>query len=134
MRAALSAAVLYAFCALAPHVALAFGNSAHCLTQEHGAAHIHKASTNAPHSHADGTVHDHAGAQSADEISVEQDEQSNSGKVGAGNCCGIFCVSAMASSADAMLLAPSSFESAPPGRADALTGRDPGPAHRPPIG
>ena len=135
IRAAVGAAALYAFCVLAPHVALALGNAAHCLTEEHPLAHVHKAGAQAAsHAHAGGTAHHHTDTPSAHEkTNSAASDENTGGKAGASSCCGIFCLSAMAAQADAMLTAPLSFELSHAARSDALTGRDPGPLHRPPI-
>ena len=109
-RAATALVVLYALCVLAPAAALAFGDgtkAAHCLTDEshgrgvlhadgkshaHGKSHEHsKAHAGGKtHVHQDGTAHQHAG---------EGDEQQGA----AGQCCGLFCLSALAPSIDLSL-------------------------------
>src|SRR5687767_10218914 len=87
-RAATALVVLYALCVLAPAAALALGDAAkaaHCLTDDNhrlGSSHAHGKS----HVHEDGTAHKH---------SDEGDEQT-----AAGQCCGLFCLSALAPSTD----------------------------------
>src|SRR3954462_78833 len=86
-RAAVALAALYALCVLAPHAALAFTHAAaHCLTEPHGAAHVHAPVKPARHVHADDTEHDHHGGAP---------DKPSDGKSVSGNCCGLFCVSAL---------------------------------------
>jgi len=134
MRAALGLAALYAFCVLAPHAAVALGSVAHCLTDDRPAGHAHKTKADvAPHTHADGTAHHHGGTPPADHDAVTADPQDHSkADDKSGNCCGLFCISAIAAEPGPTLLAPVSF-AALPAMADALTGRDPGRLNRPPI-
>lgn len=121
-------AVAYAFCVLTP-AALAFADSPtvfRCLSNtsvisnsaEHGGA---------AHTLADGAVHQQ-------EQSGALDHHSNQdGKADAGNCCGLFCVSALAHDSGLAfgLSAPASSSEAM--LANGLTGRAPLPLHRPPI-
>ena len=134
-RAALAAAALYAFCVLMPSAAVALGSGGHCLTDDHPAAHIHKAKADvAAHTHADGMVHHHGGKTVAHDDATDPHKHSKADdKGGNGNCCGLFCISAIAGDPGPMLLAPLSFAADLPALADALTGRDPGRLHRPPI-
>jgi hypothetical protein len=91
---AVTFAVAYLLCVLAPPVALAFvdGSSAfHCLTTQHqrSSAHMHDATTQVgsvvAHSH-DVPHHDTSpGTSQSDSHSLDA----------AVNCCGLFCVSAM---------------------------------------
>jgi hypothetical protein len=81
MRAGLVLAVLYAFCALSPPLALAFTDSAlaaHCLTDDHHGM-------NVQHEHGLTHSHDEGGplGQSSDHDKGKSD-----------NCCGLFCVTA----------------------------------------
>jgi hypothetical protein len=95
LRGALSMALFYAFCSVAPAAAFAFGDgaqAAHCLTDGdyHGLrenrAHEHSAAK--AHAHADGTSHDHV--QTADAGTADENGATSDGK-----CCGLFCVSAL---------------------------------------
>lgn len=82
LKAASLLVALYAICLVAPFAALAFGDfkAAHCLTDEsHGLA--------ATHVHSDGATHPDSG-----------DGDDGSGP--AGKCCGLFCLSALAPSAE----------------------------------
>jgi hypothetical protein len=134
-RAALAAAALYAFCVLMPHAAVALGSAGHCLTDDHPAAHIHKAKADVtPHMHTDGTVHLQGGKAAAHDDATEPHKHSKADdKGGNGNCCGLFCISAIAGDAGPTLLVPMSFAADLPAAVNALTGRDPGRLHRPPI-
>jgi hypothetical protein len=137
VRAAFVVAALYALCVLAPHAAVALGSVAHCLTDDQSAAHVHKAKADVTaHTHADGTAHHHGGkpAVQDDADATDRHEHSKAGeKSGNGNCCGLFCISAIAGDRGPMLLVPLSFAADLPALADALTGHDPGRLNRPPI-
>lgn len=128
-RAAIMIAVAYAFCVVIPAAALAFGDSPtvfHCLqgtdrmanAAEHGGT---------SHAHGDGAIHQHA------QSSVPDHHSDQNGKADAGNCCGLFCVSALAHSPSLTfgVFAPAS--PSVPEIANGLTGRAPDPLHRPPI-
>jgi len=133
-RAALAAAAFYAFCVLAPSTAVALGSGGHCLTEDRPVAHVHKAKAEvAPHTHADGTVHHHSGTPSAVDDATADPFQRSKADDKNGSCCGLFCISAIATDSAPALLKPVSFAAALPARVDALTGRDPGRLHRPPI-
>lgn len=129
-RAAIALAALYAFCVLLPSAALAVTHvAAHCLTGSNGASHVHraveKASEQHSHSHGDAAQHDHDGAS--------HPHENTSDKAGNGNCCGLFCVSAISHDAT---LAPAVFSAAAkdsPALADALVGHEPDRITRPPI-
>jgi hypothetical protein len=137
LRAALGLAALYAFCVLAPHAALALGNAAaHCLTDDHIAAHIHTAKAEAvAHSHGDGTVHDHGTASAHDDsgATVPHQHSGADGKDHKANCCGLFCISAIALESRVALPLPLSVAAIHPGPDDALNGRGPDRLIRPPI-
>jgi hypothetical protein len=134
-RGALAAAALYAFCVLAPHAAVALGSEGHCLTDDHQAAHVHKAKADVTaHTHADGTVHHHGGNFAAhDDTNATDPHQDSRPNDKGGNCCGLFCISAMAAEPGPLLLASLSFTAHLPALADALRGRNPGRLNRPPI-
>ena len=134
-RAAVALAALYAICVLVPSAAIAVGSSGHCLTDDRPAAHVHKAKADVTaHTHGDGTVH-HGGQPAAhdQDESAPQKHSTTGGKDESGNCCGLFCISAIGTERGPRLLAPLSFAADLPALADALTGRDPGLLHRPPI-
>jgi len=128
-RAAIIIAVAYAICVLAPTAALAFANSPtmrHCLPETNGMA-IAAEHDGVAHSHTDEAV-----------ISQEQGDASdhhsnNDGKADTGNCCGLFCVSALAHDPGLTfgLFAPQS--AAASAVVAGLIGRAPSPLHRPPI-
>lgn len=128
-RAAILIAVAYAFCVLAPTAALAVADSPtvfRCLSNtsvisnsaEHGGA---------AHTLADGAAHQHK------QSGVPDHHSNQDGKADAGNCCGLFCVSALVHESGLAFgpLAPASSSEAM--LANGLTGRAPGPLHRPPI-
>jgi hypothetical protein len=138
-RAALVVAALYAFCVLAPHAALALGHAAaHCLTEDHSAAaHVHKAKAQtASHIHADGTVHHHGGIPAdGDAMTTDPHQHSDAdGKSQSGNCCGLFCISAIALETGVAMPAPPLVAADLSSLHDALSGRSPGRINRPPIG
>lgn len=138
-RAALAVAALYAFCVLAPHAALASGHApAHCLTEEHSAAaHVHRANAEpVSHMHADGAEHHHGAMPAHDDATTIDPHQHSDadGRSQGGNCCGLFCISAMASEAGLAMPAPPLVADDLPGIHDALTGRSPGRINKPPIG
>lgn len=128
-RAAILIAVAYAFCVMTPAAALAFGDSPtvfHCLQDNNSTAKATEHGAMA-HSHGDGAAHQHAPSSAPDHHSGQD------GNADAGNCCGLFCVSALAHS-DSLtfgLFAPASPSM--PTVANGLTGRAPAPLHRPPI-
>jgi hypothetical protein len=128
-KAAIAFAALYALCVLAPAVALAFVDgptAVHCLTDQHGMARAHD-HEGTVHGHADGTAHRHHDGGGAHEHS-EAD-----GKSHAGNCCGLFCLTALAGDAIAALSTPVRFTLTAPAPDDRLTGRGPDRINRPPI-
>jgi len=141
-RAAIALAALYAFCVLLPTAALALTQAAaHCLTGSNGASHVHRTVEKAPepHSHANATQHDHghdaasqAHGKTNDEISNETGDNTGDKSHG-GNCCGLFCVSAIAHDnalSPAVVLAAAKDS---PALADALVGHAPDRINRPPI-
>jgi hypothetical protein len=129
-RAAIGLAALYAFCVLLPSMALAVTQiAAHCLTGSNGASHVHRAAEKAPsgHSHAGDTQHDH-GHEGAPHSHEKADD-----KAASENCCGLFCVSAIAT--DRTFSPAVAFTAAKdsPALADALVGHEPDRITRPPI-
>ena len=135
--AALALAVIYALCVLAPHAAVAFGANAPCLNDA-PVAHVHAANAaaephrhGAMHQHGDGTVHRHSDSRLADNSIPRQSDSSDRNHE---NCCGLFCLTAIALDVAVMLPPPP-----PPvtlaalGRDEAHAGRGPVRINRPPI-
>jgi hypothetical protein len=133
LRAALWLAALYAFCILAPHAALALTHAAaHCLTQPKAAAHVHQQKpAPAEHVHADGKAHTHANV--ADRQHDDGTTHDQSGKDSA-QCCGVFCISAVAGGTPDAIVTPVLAGRTVPGLVNALDGRAPDRIIRPPIG
>ena len=131
-KAAIALAVLYALCVLMPAAAVALTSAAHCLTGPQGAAHVHQAASQA-HVHSDGVAHAHAD-QPADHADGAPHEHSDAAGAQNGNCCGLFCVSAIAHDAHPALGATIAAQRTVPARAYALPGRGPERINRPPIG
>ena len=128
-RAAILIAVAYAFCVMTPAAALAFSNSPtlfHCLqdgdSTARAAEHVALA-----HSHGDGAVHQHA------PDSAPAHHSGHDGNADAGNCCGLFCVSALAHDPGLTFGVSMPASSAVATAANDLAGRAPCPLHRPPI-
>src|SRR6266545_4893693 len=91
MRAVIALIAAYALCVMAPHVALALSDGAmavHCLNipDDMAVAHDHAAMG---HDH-DGAMHSHHDHGSAPK------HHDHSGKTQPGDCCGVFCMSALA--------------------------------------
>jgi hypothetical protein len=127
IKTALALAGFYALCVLAPSVALAFVDgptATHCLTDQHGIASPHDHGS--VHVHADGTTHHHHDSGAAHEHS------DGDGKSPADNCCGLFCMNALAAAA-VTLTTPAHFIFAAPTLDDHLAGRGPDRINRPPI-
>lgn len=117
-------AVFYALCSITPALALALGGSPHCLTEDHrGAA----KTLQAVHDHGDGQLHRHAGGSLGGEIGEAED-----GGV-PGNCCGLFCVTALPAAAYATVGGKIHAASVQPAAQDWLEGRGPDRINRPPI-
>jgi len=125
IRAALVLAILFGVCAISPSLALAFSDSSsatHCLTDGH-----HGTAKSQKHDHGAGEVasHSHSGEGQAD--------ADQSGDVAPGNCCGVFCLTALSASIDHSF-APQVNASTPyPALQDAVVGSGPGRINRPPI-
>jgi hypothetical protein len=139
VRAAFVVAALYALCVLAPHAALSLGHAAaHCLTEERpAAAHVHKAKAEtASHTHADGTVHHHGGIPAHHGPTTTDPHQHSDadGKSDSGNCCGLFCISAIALETGVAMPALPLVAADLSSVHDALRGHSPGRVNRPPIG
>jgi hypothetical protein len=129
-RAAVVLAALYALCVLLPTTALAVTQvAAHCFTGSNGANHVHRAVEKAPsqHSHTDAAQHDHG------DDGASHPHENTSDKAASGNCCGLFCVSAIAH--DSAISPAVVFAAAKdaPALADALVGHEPDRITRPPI-
>jgi hypothetical protein len=126
LNAAAVLAALYAVCVLAPHAALAITQvAAHCLTESHGAAHVHGSSTT-KHVHADGTAHDHGGGA--------PHNHADGDKAPVGSCCGVFCVTALPHEPVPALATPLVARQIEPGAFFELAGREADRINRPPIG
>lgn len=125
LRAAITLAALYVVCVVGPAAALALAHSAmHCLT-EHGPAHVHGAASAQPHIHANDVSHQHGHGGTAH-------QHSDTDKAAPGNCCGLFCVTAIAHESGFAPLKPPAIGPATPARADALDGHGPDRIDRPP--
>jgi hypothetical protein len=133
--AALGLAVAYLFCVLAPSAALALGGSAHCLTDVPVAAHVHAAKAKAePHAHAaatthrhgDGTVHHHADKGAPPQPATDD-------HAAGANCCGLFCITAIALDPAVMLPQPPAVLPEAPRLAEEHAGSGPDRINRPPI-
>jgi hypothetical protein len=126
-NAALAVAVLYALCALAPSVALAFPGSmaAHCLGEDLAAAspHEHGVTT---HVHANGIKHHHPDAGAHNTSGHES-------KGHGADCCGLFSVVAIPPPAMLIFasthLVPVAFQAFE----EFVYGRGPERINRPPI-
>ena len=129
MKAAIFLAVFYAFAVVAPHAAMAFGNSqgaAHCLALESSKAHDHGETV---HKHADGNAHMHAAPQ-ADHPDADTPDK----KGPAAACCGLFSGPALLMESRGLtprLVAASSLVMLMP---DVVEGKGPPRIDRPPIG
>src|SRR3989304_1692023 len=117
LRAASALVVLYALCLLAPAAAFAFGDgtkAAHCLTDDnHGLGNHSVGASHAPgneHGHDDATAHKH---------SDDGDRQQTQ----SGDCCGLFCLSALAPSADLTFAQSDVLASVPSVTANSILGR-----------
>jgi len=127
LRAASALVVLYALCLLAPAAAFAFGDgtkAAHCLTDNnHGlvASHSHDASSAHGHEHGHHDVGKHKHSGDGD----RQQTQS-------GDCCGLFCLSALAPSIDLSFAQSDVLASIPAVNANSILGRGPDRLYRPP--
>ena len=124
-HAAIVLATLYALCVIGPVAALALSHSAaHCLT-EPGAAHVHGKASAQSHGHTDDVSHQHDDGDTGH-------EHSGTGTAAPGNCCGLFCVTALAHEPGFAPLTPPAIGPVTLARADALDGRGPDRIDRPP--
>lgn len=130
LKAALALAALYAVCVVAPHAALALtGDAVHCLTEAHGSAHMHKDPTATKnHVHSDGVTHSHHDT-GLPEVPSDTGDKSHSG-----NCCGLFCVTALVHEPPLVISTPPAALLVGPGEFYRLAGRGPDRINRPPIG
>ena len=125
LRAAIMLAALYTLCAVGPAAALALTRSAmHCLT-EHSAAHVHGKASAQIHGHMDDLSRQHDDGDAAH-------KHSDTEKAAPGNCCGLFCVTALAHEPGFAPLTLPAIGPAAPAHADALDGRGPDRIDRPP--
>ena len=133
IRAAITLAVLYALCILAPAAAFAFSDNpavAHCLTEGHVGIHDHSGKHDhggKAHVHADGTAHQHHDDGAAPQPAGDD------GKAPIATCCGLFSVVAISGEPVPSLgfYSLASVVLPPPG--EALSGRGPERINRPPI-
>lgn len=130
IKAAVALALVYASCILAPSAAFAVAApdaAAHCLTEPLGAAHVHREHA-APKSHVHAEVtHTHH------ETRAPQKSSDADGKAHGGNCCGLFCVTALAHEPVPALSAPPAVTLLGAGHDYRLAGRGPDRINRPPI-
>jgi hypothetical protein len=128
VKAALTLVLLYGFCILAPHAAVAFtNNAAHCL-EDMIATHVHDHQTaDHTHIHPDGTAHQHS------DHSVPQENSGGDKKSHDESCCGLFSVTAIAQESGFVLAAPPFSLATVTGLDYILAGRGPGRINRPPI-
>jgi len=128
IRTAIALAAVYALCVLAPTAALAVMHGpavVHCLTEQHGLATSH-AHDDGMHVHGDGTTHHHGnGAAPA--------HSDRDGKAHPADCCGLFCMAALAAEPAVTLANPQHFSLVGPALDDDVAGRGPDRINRPPI-
>jgi hypothetical protein len=84
------------------------------------------------HVHPDGVVHAH-GEQGSHQHADGSAPHKHDADETHGNCCGLFCVTAIAHAAPALLAAPVAAGPALPALEQALAGRGPDRINRPPI-
>jgi hypothetical protein len=135
-RLACASAALYALCVLVPAAASAFaGAAAHCLT-ETGPAHVHRAGVEPvkPHIDDDGPAHSHAASSPHEHAGGEAPHDRDAGGESGGNCCGLFCVSAIGQRSPDFTATRIVATHAACALAVVLTGRSPDRIDRPPIG
>ncbi len=126
-KAAIFLAVLYAFTVIAPHAAMAFGNTqgaAHCLTVASANAHDHGQTK---HKHADSVEHTHAAPQADDQ------KNSSDEKGPAAACCGLFSCSTLLTETRDLTPGPVTESSIAVPTLDAVEGQGPVRIDRPPI-
>ena len=124
-RAAVVVTVFYALCSIAPALALSFADASaamHCLSDDHRAA-------EKPHA----PVHNHGLLQSHTNNGALPSGDVEKGKVAPGNCCGLFCVTALPASLHLAIGDPVHGSTPIPALQDYRDGRGPDRIHRPPI-
>ena len=129
-RAAIFIVLAYAVCALAPSAALAFADNPkafHCLAELNGMTTAVAEHETVVHAHADGIVHHH------DQSGMSDKYSGTDNKSHAGNCCGLFCVSALAHDPGLTFGVDTPASPALPTVANGLAGCGPNLLHRPPI-
>jgi hypothetical protein len=136
LRAAMTLALAYALCVLAPQVALAFMDGAavvHCLTTRHE----HR-TADVPTHNVDAHAH-HAAHDQGDGAAPQHDGHRGSGKAqtdgqaAGANCCGIFCLSAMPMSPAPDVTPTARITSLVSAIDHGIAGRGPDRIDRPPI-
>ncbi|ARP98062.1 hypothetical protein CAK95_02420 [Pseudorhodoplanes sinuspersici] len=119
IRAALVLAILFGVCTISPSLALAFADgtaTVHCLTDDHHGTAKAQAETK-PHNHS-----------SLNQVDADQTDDA-----APGNCCGVFCLTAL-SAPHLPAIGPQINASSPyPPLQDIVTGSHPGRINRPPI-
>lgn len=134
----------YAFCVLAPHAAMALtlsASGAHCLTEPMGMSHVHQAKASVEHTHADGTKHIHATSPEPLQTAVHVhgdagalDDHAKPATATDANCCGLFCITALAHDGAAILPAPPPRAFEGPAPQAERASRTPDRIYEPPIG
>ncbi len=133
-RAAIAIAVAYAFCVLAPAGALAAVSNPtvfHCIGEMSAKA-SSAAQHGAAHTHDDGGEHHH-GQVDHDQSGAADHHSGAGGNPHDGTCCGLFCVAAIAHDPGLTFGVATPASPSVVAAANGLTGRAPGPLHRPPI-
>jgi hypothetical protein len=132
LRAALTLALIYALCVVAPPLALAFSDgavAAHCLTEDHGFSNEH---TLHVHDQADVRV-DAVADKHADAVAAPTTHNEKKRDHHSGTCCGLFCHATAPNSQISFSSDRISQSVISPALDDHLTGRGPDRLHRPPI-
>lgn len=86
---ALTLALIYALCVIAPPLALAFSDgtvAAHCLTEDHGFSNEH-----AFHVHDQAEAHDNTVAEKHADAAAPTTHNKKTHDHHSGTCCGLFC-------------------------------------------
>ena len=125
-RMAVLFVMLYVFCVVGPHAAVAFatiGSAVHCFSENEAAPHQH---TKTAHVHAEGIVHEH-GPTDATGTKKADDPTSS------GTCCGLFSVTAVAVNTEVVLDLDRAGEDLVARPPQAMGDHPPGRLIRPPI-
>lgn len=130
LRAALTLALIYALCVVAPPLALAFSDgtvAAHCLTEDYGfsnehAFHVHDQAD----THVDIVAEKHADAATPTTHNKKKHDHHS------GTCCGLFCHAVASNNQIGFSRERISGPLVPPVLCEHLAGRDPDRISRPP--